>query len=91
MVLTHLLTLLYTVLEVCFAMDEYNGTEGNSVTVRLKTTGEFVEPFKAKIFSSTLPPEHPFKFYEADEGTFVTFAQFGIVLHLVFLMYKIVM
>ena len=80
MVWIHLFTFLHTVLGVCFAMDEYNGIEGNSVTVHLKTTGEFVQPFKARIFSSSLPPEHPFKTVEADEGTFETFIQFGIVL-----------
>ena len=80
MVLTHLFTLLHTVLEVCFAMDECNGTEGDSITVRLKVTGEFVRPFKARIFSSTLPTDHPFKTVEAVEGTFETFVQFGIVL-----------
>ena len=65
-------TLMHTVLGVCFAANEYNGIEGNSVSVRLKTTGEFGEPFKARIFSSSLPPEHQFKTVEADEGTFET-------------------
>ena len=66
-------TLMHTVLGVCFATNEYNGIEGNSVSVRLKTTGEFVQPFKARIFSSSLPPEHPFKSCEADEGMFKMF------------------
>ena len=72
MVCTHLFTLMHTVLPVCFAMDEYNGMEGNSVTVQLEATGGFVQPFKARIFSSSLPPEHPLKSREAEEGTFET-------------------
>ena len=80
MVWTHLFTFLHAVLKVCFASNDYNGTEGNSVIVQLKATGEFVQPFKARIFSSSLPPEHQFKAVEAEEGTFETFVQFGIVL-----------
>ena len=80
MVWTHLFTLIHTVVRVCFAMDKYNGIEGDSIPVQLKATGEFVEPFEARIFSSSLPPDHPFKTVEADEGTFEAFVQFDIVL-----------
>ena len=71
---------MHTVLGVCFVRNEYNGIEGNSITVQLKTTGEFVQPFKARIFSSSLPPEHQFKTVEAEEGMFETYLQFGIAL-----------
>ena len=77
---THLFTLTHTVLEVCFAKNEYKGIEGNNVTVQLKATGEFVEPFKARISLSALPPQHPFKTVEAEEGTFEIFVHFSILL-----------
>ena len=61
------------VLEVSFTERRYTGVEGTTVSVRLEASGMFVQPFKARIFSSSFPRGHRLKDCEADEGGYGVF------------------